>query len=417
MRRLVALALAAFIALAGCMRPGAEEPVDAQSEASAETNVSREALPDERGGEFAAFNETNATEEGVGGIDHRHDYWQGRDRVAIIEEDVHMFSCCYTTKPGARSGFFEIEPGALVYEGTGKVVVTLSEPVRRSCGAVITMFDGDGPVCTDRYAPIDDPAGGPAGLHLLVRDAMGTELVDMGEIGWNAPFEIKITDARQTDMPHATNTLWDFEFASDDMTLSTIRFHLLIEVVREGDREIPQWPGHPEFYADVTERLVLDLQDATTVEDGPNTLIDPNAPRPAYHAPEKLVSWGTHTLHVYANITDVRTDNPALTPGAWALRWHNASGGIDEESLDEHTGAVRELSWKLRVDNGSMDNPYAPSSRWGFQVVGYFNVGAEPADIWFSCSGFCASYEIVYDLKVVASSIPLPKDEDGVDGN
>lgn len=402
MRRL-GLALAALMLLAGCT--GA---VDESSVATTENATLDDvpAMPDDREGQFAAFNETKTLEEGVGGSMHDHDYWQGRDRVTLADTVTWFFPCCYTTKPAAVTPLVDVPPGALVYEGAGQVVVTISEPVRRFCGAFLYLYDAEGPVCTDRASAVPDPEGGPGGIHLWVRDGMAAEAEDMGEIAWGTPFVIPIDDPRQTDMPHATNTLWDFQFRGDDPALGTLRFQVKVEAVRHDARDIPEWPGHPDFYAEAPDRVVLVKPGAVTKENGPMVFVDPyGAPR-EFHAPEKLVSWGTRTVHVWANITNVKSDNPALEPSSWRLTFYNATGNLSVEQREEHDGAARDLHWTIPVTDEGMDNPYAPGSRWGFRVAALFEAGV------LTCSGFCASYEITYDLVVHASAAAQPESAD-----
>lgn len=65
------LSLVVLLLLAGCVGRGAEEP-EAPVEPAQEREAPSFVLPDGRG-VSAAENETNRTEAGVGGVDHKHD--------------------------------------------------------------------------------------------------------------------------------------------------------------------------------------------------------------------------------------------------------------------------------------------------------------------------------------------------------
>lgn len=401
------LVLVAALVLGGCVAkdppPSPAEELDPGS-----GNATAPERPDGREGGFAAFNETNATEAGAGGLDHMHDYWQGRERVTLFDGVAALTACCYTTTPMAYANLRTL-PLALVYEGAGEVQVTLSDPQRRACS---NLYVNGVRQCSDATGEgVADPTGAP-GVRLFVRDASKTEFEDAGEVAWGTPIAVPITQATQTDMPHAVSTLWGFSVRSSDPRDDTLRFQVRIEALRAPEASIPSWPGHPEFYAEASERVVLDAA-ATTKENGPLTVVDPAGSQTPYVPPTKLVSYGTKTLYVFVNVTDVRSENPAMQPSNWALAWRNATGAARAVSGPGHEGAVLQHVWTLPVDDAGMDSPYATASRWGFLVYGDFEVGADTPEGRrgiFGC-GACAVYEIAYDIRVVASSVALPEDQ------
>ena len=402
----VPLLVAAALLLAGCFGAG-DAPDDAQPVDKQDANVSPTMdKPDGRDGGFAAFNETNRTEDGQFGLDHDHDYWQGRERVVLVDQDAGLWLCCHTTKPVARTRIL-IPGGALVYEGTGSVDVTLSKPERRACG---TAYDDQGRICSDRAAPrAPDPTGKPAGVHLFVRDAVSKAFRDVGEVTWDVPMSIPVDDPKQTDMPHAGRSLWEFEVSSPDSRDDTLHFHFHAEAVRAPDVDIPKWPGHPDFYAASPVRMVLQGT-GKTKENGVLGAVDPTGYQAGEVVPDKLISYGTRTLHVFVNITDVKNDNPALKASGWLLRWHNASGVTDTVGgPPNHTGDMKEHHWVLPVDDGAMDSPYAEASRWAFGLMGDFEV-ADPTNTYaylLGCTG-CALYEVSYSITVLATTEELP---------
>lgn len=396
-RLLVLLMLGTLVA--GCLGSDASEPVEAAgSEELDHAPTPGMTRPDGRDGTFIAFEETNATEEGAGGLDHHHDMWQGRDRVTLVEQDVKMVPAAQ----GAPFARIRLPSDALVFEGTGTVEVHFSNPQRRVCAPGFT-FNGDF-ICTDAATGtrVPDPEGGPAGLRLMMRHAATNAWVDAGAASWTEPLVIDVSDPRWTDMPHATYTLWGFEVRADDPALGTLTFDIRVDIVR-AEGEIPLWPGHPEFYATSASRVVFDgpmsvresgLSGSADAADGSELPVA---------VPERLVSYGTRALHVFANITSVTPTNPAETPSGWYLQYHNASGvwRSTEWTDPAHPGDMTEHVWVLHVDEDGMDSPYADGSRWGFRVLAGFG------GVVVSCSG-CASYEATYDLAIIATKDEAP---------
>ena len=400
------LLLVAALLAAGCVGgdPDGGEPL-AQENATAPPAE----RPDGREGGFAAFNETNRTEAGFGGQEHDHDLWAGRERVVLLDGDYGLRGCCYTTKPMAV-GSILLPESSLVHEGAAAVEVTLSKPERRGC---TIAYDAEGRMCTDRGVPrVADPSGAPV-VHLWVRDAASKAFRDAGAVTWGAVMVLPIAEPRQTDMPHASRSLWEFEVRSDDAKDDTLHFHAHVEVVRAPGVDVPKWPGHPDFYADAPVRTVLQATGVTR-ETGPMAAADPAGyeiqPVPA----DRLVSFGTRTLHVFVNITDVKTENPALQPSEWRLLWNNASGVLRDVGGEAHGGAVREHHWVLPVDDGGMDSPYADASRWTFGLRGLFALGT-PDYTLMTCSGACAMYEASYAITVLATTEELPPEAYDVD--
>lgn len=391
------------VTLTGCLSgdDDAPQPLDAGRDDGFNT-----AAPEGRG-RLVAFEETNATEEGIGGIDHHHDYWQGRERVVVFEQEAEMLPL---SSRRAAAGYeavatFRPELGAMIYEATDTVEFTIQDPKRRACEGEVLV--GGQYVCTDWVVPrIDDPIGGPSGMSLRYKHAATTDWIDVGELVWGTPLPIKVTNPIQTDMPHATASLWEFQVKSPNQHDTTLTFTAKAELVR-GNADIPLWPGHPEFYLERTERIVL-ARSAVSADAGAyghGAAIVPAGAGPV-HA-ERLISYGTRTLFVWANITDVNAPNPATAPTAWYLRYWNATGWdnlTNPFDVTNHPVEQREHLWVLPVDDNGMDSPYADGSRWRFELMGALTRGA-------SCSSGCANWVANYEITVVASSIELEYDD------
>ena len=397
---LLVVMLFAAGAFAGCLR-GAEEDV-VETATTEETNV---AAPEGRG-TIVAFEETNRTEDGFEGVDHHHDMWMGATRLVIFETDAMMGPGVGTS--GARATFRPPQ-GTFVPEGTATIEFTISNPTRHVCEPLVTF--GGRFYCTDYLGglpaapPVPDPAP-PQGLKLRYKHASTAEWIDAGEIVWGGPTLIKIMQAIETDMPHATSSVWEFQVESPNSNDNTLSFHAKAEAVR-GEGVIPLWPGHPLFYDEDTPfRVVVDNALAKACDSGlSNTgcLLAGEGVEPV--VPSKLVSYGTRTLHVYANITRADFPNPATKPSVWFLYHRNATGQNNITNIfDEQTHGIETLQhyWVLPVDDGSMDSPYADGSRWEFEIGAAFTPPAGS-----SCYGGCADWSAEYTLTVIATAEQL----------
>jgi hypothetical protein len=365
---------------------------------------------------LAAFNETNITEEGVGGIEHHHDMWEGRERVLMFEEQAMI-------SPGGTTATFRPPQGKMVYEGTASIEFTISDPQRHACEPLITF--GDHYYCTDYTGettpaapPVQDPQNGPAGLKLRYKHATSKDWIDVGELKWGSALPIKVLDPRQTDMPHATSSVWQFQVVSPNTYDSTLLFKVKVELVRAVG-EIPLWPGHPLFYDENrTTRVVVDNEAASACDGaaGTSCALTPDA-KPV--VPSKLISYGTRALYVWVNVSSISGTNPATAPVAWFLYHRNATGKqniTNPFDLQNYGIEKRELMWVLPVDEDSMDSPYAEASRWEFELGASFRTPEPPTcpptdavACRFACYGGCADWAAEYTITIIATSIEPPR--------
>lgn len=410
-RGLVAVLTLATL-LAGCI--GGEPVSDAGMVVN--TSTLNDTAPDGRGN-IIAFDETNETEMGAGGVDHHHDLWSGKSRVVMFEQVAMM-----DPGPGDQNraeATFRPKMGTFVFEGTASVEFTISDPERHVCEPVITF--GGHFYCTDYLGegqpaapPVADPQGGPSGLKLRYKHASTVEWIDAGELKWGTPLAIEVRDPRETDMPHATSSVWQFQVVSPNTYDVTLKFKAKAEIVRaEGD--IPLWPGHPLFYTDERpSRVVVENAQGIACDGGltaTGCVLGGGEAEPV--VPTKLISYGTRTLYVWVNITQVTANNPATTPNAWILHHANATGGdniTDARDVSQYGYEKRELHWVLPVDDGSMDSPYADGSRWRFALGAALVTPDTPVRPGTYCYGGCAEWTAEYAITVIASRDALPQD-------
>lgn len=371
--------------------------------ASANTSVFT-APPDGRAGTISAFNETNQTEAGAGGVAHTHDLWEGRTRITLFDQPAMISPGTSIHDPASwgegAAAVLGVPRPLLVFEGTASVEFTLSEPGRHACEGVVEFSNHF--VCTDDTtsfgsplppASAPDPTGGPSGLILRYRHASTSTWIDAGSLAWNTPLKIKITDPKQTDMPHSTASLWQFMVASPNPQDRTLTFRAKADIVR-GEGPIPMWPGHPQFYTDTVH--VREIFDGEAQSVSGTTSGIANGGDSAPITPKKLISYGTRSLYVWANVTSVSSTNPATAPTDYYLYHTNATGkeNITSPGAENATVDPTHFFWILPVRDDDMDSPYQDGSRFQFQLNG----------VLASCIN-CADYVLKYHLTIKASDL------------
>lgn len=403
--RLLALALAVLLPLAGCLKKSddAEPAILTEENATVEQNAT---LPDGRG-ESAGLLETNKTEEGVGGIEHRHDYWKGQDRVVLFDETVELFcppcmpdgegtepkSVAYVKLgklPGAEEsgdegdGVPEEGADALVYEGAASVEMLFATPTYQ--------LDDDGIVAA--------PHPSPPALFLQFRSAADSEWREPVQVTYDTPIVVAVTP-EMTDMPHSTHSLWVFRLTTDRPEV-TVSVPMTVTAVK--GRAVVDWPGHPDFYADKPTRVVMQ-QHVTTHMSGLESfaLYDSGG---TWANPEKLISWGTKEIRVFVNVTSA-TNQLGAAPTGHFLEAINATVIGPEVTFGSRHGDIhgnndlKSYEFALKVDEVGMDGPYQPASRWGFRMMATF---ADIDGVIGFCPG-CFPYDIEYDITVIATNV------------
>ena len=382
----VAVLLVLPLLLAGCFGGGGEVETADTPEANG-TPTDPPALPDGRGTSAGSI-ETNKTEEGVGGVDHKHDYWEGQDTVMLYQDDITLsIFPTFPDGPGTTPkgvAYVKLPPGRLVYEGAEKVTVLVGTP-------------------EVAFGLAEDPS--PAGLNMQVRTAADTDWRPAVPITYGTPLDIPVSP-KETDMPHSTTSLWVFRLVAERGLFSVV--NVTITTSRGGD--VVDWPGHPDFYADnKTHRVVMDSDVTTHINGFPENMFYEN-PK-GWAAPTFLISHGTKRLEIWANVSGTTATSPtAAEPVSYVLNWHNASKADFEGDIfnyvedAEGKNDLKSYHFRLEVDEGGMDGPYQPSSRWGFRLeAGYGNDAATGLPIPFAggCTD-CASYDVSYHLTIIA---------------
>lgn len=381
----VALVMLPFPLLAGCL--GAEDaPVPAATNETEEVNKSTD-LP--IGIECEACLETNKTEEGVGGMDHKHDYWMGQENVVVFDADIEPFAMPIGER-GDTSKFFiayinlgdvpgEEGRSALVYEGTGVVTFTITQA----------------PAWSDTF-------------DLVFRTA-ATDWSTAQPVKVNEPFVYEPAKI-ETDMPHSNRSLWNWKLYAKSPVpvtgdpsgwfgLAQSPIHVTINVQKA--RSVDDWPGHPDFYADVAERIVVDnAKGRTDVQQAADVLL--YGVEPDQVVPDKLISMGTRYLDVYVNITNLQMP-PGIPADGFTLFWRSAKHQPDELGYNpgnNETDGSTYAYWHIELDPNELDSPYQPLSRFSFKVL------ANAANSDAARCYRCVPYTIEYTISVIARPDP-----------
>lgn len=393
MTRTFAIAtIALMLPLAGCI---AEDPAGTSLEATNTTDQETPLTTPDGRGEFAAFKETNRTEEGLGGVEHAHDYWLGRDRVVIGQIAAGLIPFPLTPAdgngkqytPGTAIADFQPPQPNLVYEGTATLEVVMNRVTLLSVSA------------TDPVIP-DHPYAHFNFQYLTAKDSPG-EWREGGPLPIGQPVVIPVAPD-EVDMPHATGSLWAFRFYTDEP--NAVEFNATITVVR--GENVEEWPGHPDFYAEKSRRVVLDKDAQTKAYGIAKYLV--TGEDTTWNHPEKLISYGTKELHVFVNFTKIEG---VQKPTKFYLDFHNATvvpgiGDFDPSQTriyDEGTDGTSYhfILGENEVNAGGMDSPYQTMSRWGFRILGELEDAAgNPNCLGLASS--CLEYIVDYHLTIIA---------------
>lgn len=384
-----------MLPLAGCISdddPGAG--IEVTNTTDQDTPLT---TPDGRG-EFSAFKETNKTESGLGGMEHAHDYWLGRDRVVIGEIESGLIPFPLTPAdgngkvytPGTAIADFQPPQPNLVYEGTATLEVVMNRVTVLGLGGFRGTPTPD----------VDHPYAHFNFQYLTAKDSPG-QWREGGPLPIGQPVVIQVAPD-EVDMPHATGSLWAFRFYTDEP--NSVVFNATITVVRGEDVEA--WPGHPDFYAEKSRRVVMDKDAQTKAYGIAKYLI--TGEDTSWNYPDKLISYGTTGLHVFVNFTKIEG---AQQPTKFYLDFHNATivpgiGDFDPSQTRIYDEGTDGKSYHFvlgpeEVNAGGMDSPYQTSSRWGFRVLGELDDATGQSN----CGGLastCLEYTVDFHLTIIA---------------
>lgn len=367
-RSLLSLPVTALLvatAFAGCMgNDGAptEEPHVAAANESELSNVSVD-------------DGTEEMDVDLGHMPHLHDYWQGKERVTIMDEDVEVdeFSAVFFTfidvfrgTPGVGGTFFQFPEGSLVYEGTGQmeIIPTWSDPTVTGAGLRYRTPS------SDSFTPVQSLAQGQ-------------------------PLVLDITP-EMTDMPHDKESRWVFLLVpaqAGQAIVGNVHFH--IDIIRM--RDITLFPGHPELFHGANTLTLFDGAAKSSSQNFASQIVGFMTDNEQESGVRSSQVVPMETLSMTANVTITSatsnigqvTDVDFLFKPAGSFRSQRAQ----VISADIEKG-IYQFAWP--VEMSETDSPYAKTSQWAFDLL----IHSETAN------GFqhrrLADAQVDYQLQVVA---------------
>ena len=360
--------LAAALLLAGCASPAPENaPADANATVAPE------------GGEVAPVDDgTKPMSTDVGHMPHMHDYWDGKERVTLFDDDVAAEGAdpfmILGGAPGGRVGavYWRLPDGAVIMEGTGEMelLATWDDPM------VTSLAVSFRPTPNDAWS---EPLALPA-----------SEAV-----------RVPITPV-MTDMPHMTTSRWEFMFYPADAPGSLMGpFHLKLDIVKL--RDIMMFPGHPELFNGRPEKTLHDMDHEHTEQSyamrAPQ-IVTEGGFQEKFVTPTELVPMETKAMRIELDVLET-----SASPGeVHEIRFFYR--GADTNYLGHPTvlpleGSLAEgrLIYQFPVVPEQTDSPYADESQWLFFVepaTKFTGQDAEPT------AGGATDVSIQYHLKVIA---------------
>ncbi|HVL49182.1 MAG TPA: hypothetical protein VM889_11545 [Candidatus Thermoplasmatota archaeon] len=372
---LVALLVAA-VPFAGCL--GAAPAPDAGDGKLAKDNTTA----DEDPADIPVDDGRTPQNLSAGERPHLHDYWDGQERVTLYEDILDLdavnalFWTVFTTylvrEPIAGGAFVRLPEGAIVYEGAGKMEITVSW---------------------------NDPT--VTGMRFIYRHAGAKDMSDAWiPLSKGQTYTLDLTP-EMTDMPHGKTSRWFFLFAAAGTPALAIgQVNLKIDIVRM--RDISLFPGHPDFWKGANETTILEAKGVAKSEQGPraevNRRLDPLAPPPGVVPGDKPVPMETVKLRGTVVVEAVNPSN--LKVHHLHLLAKAADGwGFREMKLNASSPDKKTWTFEREVEMKNTDSPYAQQSAWEYLVRAAYE---PPVPGMAPCEDGCYDAELSYALTVVA---------------
>lgn len=359
--------LAAFVLAAGCL---ADEP--AGTPAPPEANESAAGAAE---GGFVPLDESALADR-----PHLHDYWEGRDRVTLFEGEVEpeaqpaventLVATFFDREPGRLGGtFFLLPEGAIVFEGTGAMEVTVTATDPRVTGVAMRYRSAAGPDWSE-----DVPLPGGEAVAIDVAPAM-------------------------TDMPHMSTSRWAFWFGADAAPGAVLGpFHVKIDVVRM--RDVTMFPAHPQLFEGKSEKLLLDEDRRSTqvsyARRVPNLATEGQFGEHEF-PPAEIVPMETKAIRVEVEVGSASASAGEVSEIRFFYR------GADTYELARvmpTEGSMETGRWVFVIAEVAMeqvDSPYGEESQWRFLVEAATSLAGEDR----TCGG-CVDTDLQFRVRVTA---------------
>lgn len=375
MRPLVPALLLAFAVLAaGCV--GSEPAADDVDPSGATMDDGAAPVPADGG-------VSGASAEDLGHQPHLHDYWTGREQVTLFDGELDgsqsavdsaLVAAAFEREARAGGVFFLIPEGNIVFEGTGRMVITAtwSDPLVTSLGV--------------SYKHANTP-----------------EFSEMLPLENGVPLELDIAP-EMCDMPHSSTSRWAFFFGPmGNPSASMGAFGLKLDIVKM--RDIALFPGHPDLFFGETQKALFDghhrTEKVSYATRGPYLLENGDFGEPEF-APTQVVPMETQMIRIEVTVTGTEATAGEVTEVRFFYR-----GADSNQLMPGGSGSLADgmtFTWDVPVTMEMADSPYATTSQWRFMV--------EPAtsmsELDPTCGG-CVDSALEFDAVITAYAV-LPED-------
>ena len=287
---------------------------------------------------------------------HVHDYWQGRDRVPILDEEGGRFSSsCTGCTDGMTFSRRMPEDGVIVPQGAKWVNGTFT----------ITP-EGDNTWVR---------------LELWVRTAEDAEAERWGDIRNGEPFSFEST-AERNDPPHYVLSLWEFSIRAfgegDDVRVAgTAQWK--VEAVR--GLPLVAYPPHPDRWGGASELDLLEEGSSATLAYQVEDPVDGGSSYSCYNGCPTTHRLGDGVVVPFETGTlEVRIAYGPGIPSGLGLDYHGANtrAFAAAQGTQETAGVTL---YTIPLDVGMADSPYAKQSLWEFDV-GFDDALDLPVQAW-----------------------------------
>jgi hypothetical protein len=270
---------------------------------------------------------------------HVHDYWQGRDRVTVVDETRDIGLVSYGGDHGPI-GFFHPPEGSIVPQGTGVLEATLSwqdgEESLLGVGSAYTRVELWAKTAADAMAR-------------FMADAVNGQAVR---------FNITYDDA---DPPHYTVSLWEFQamFWNDGGDQTSFSGTITLQAKAFRTLPLQPFPAHPDLWNGATELLLLEHSGSVEQIHAVLTYACTRGCLPFVGLPN-----GTVVPHDAREVVVQFTPSPDSTPVPVRLTFHGADTRSFSNATGQPSGGGQVYSIPLKPGMG--DSPYALQSLWEF---------------------------------------------------
>jgi hypothetical protein len=373
----LALLLVGAAGLSGCMDNGGDAPAEKTDAAAAPADapVATNATVDDGTAEMP---------KDLGAKPHAHDYWTGKERITLLDQDVQVdpftavffsfFNVFGSHTPAVGGAIVQLPDGAIVFEGTGKLEFTASW---------------------------SDPT--MTGMALSYRSASGTDFSEPVALANGEALGIDVSP-EMSDMPHEKTSRWMFILTPGSGQTMVGAFHAKVDIVKM--RDIEQFPGHPELFHGAHTLTLFEGPATSSQSSFPSRLAngltngfqageDPGV-RPTAVVPME-------TLAMSANVTITSaTASVGKVNGATLIVKPANSNGFYRTTLvsSDPDNGVYQFAWL--VEMSQTDSPYAKESQWAFDL----RVSTDTTGAGTQCGG-CSDAQVDYTLLAVAYDAPL----------